>query len=169
MALIRCSECDKEISDKAKQCPHCGYQFSKIKKSDVRNIKQKKDQSIRIIGFSIIIVIVIIMIVFSIFKSNIVLQENGIYTNEHSKTASTLIIYNFSTTGVLYRTTLFESKKAIGNYSVNGSKINIITNNNTITDDFSCEIVNSKKIVCYCDNKKYGKCLTNEYDYIGKD
>lgn len=25
MALIKCPECNKEISDKAKQCPHCGY------------------------------------------------------------------------------------------------------------------------------------------------
>lgn len=25
MALIKCSECGKEISDKAKLCPHCGY------------------------------------------------------------------------------------------------------------------------------------------------
>jgi len=25
MALTRCPECDKEISDKARKCPHCGY------------------------------------------------------------------------------------------------------------------------------------------------
>ena len=24
MALIKCSECGKQISDKAKKCPHCG-------------------------------------------------------------------------------------------------------------------------------------------------
>ncbi len=34
MALIRCAECDKEISDKAKQCPHCGCPLKahKVKK-----------------------------------------------------------------------------------------------------------------------------------------
>lgn len=26
MALINCPECNKEISDKAKVCPHCGYE-----------------------------------------------------------------------------------------------------------------------------------------------
>ena len=26
MALIKCKECNKEISDKAKQCPHCGFE-----------------------------------------------------------------------------------------------------------------------------------------------
>jgi cation transport ATPase len=25
MALIRCRECSREISDTAKSCPHCGY------------------------------------------------------------------------------------------------------------------------------------------------
>ena len=26
MSLIKCPECNKEISDKAKVCPHCGYE-----------------------------------------------------------------------------------------------------------------------------------------------
>lgn len=29
MALIKCNECGKEMSDHAKQCPHCGYEYSK--------------------------------------------------------------------------------------------------------------------------------------------
>ena len=29
MALIECSECKKEISDKAESCPHCGFPISK--------------------------------------------------------------------------------------------------------------------------------------------
>ena len=28
MSLINCPECNKEISDKAKSCPHCGYEIS---------------------------------------------------------------------------------------------------------------------------------------------
>ena len=31
MALIKCKECKKEISDTAKQCPHCGYKKKKVK------------------------------------------------------------------------------------------------------------------------------------------
>ena len=27
MALIKCPECNKEISDKVKACPYCGYPF----------------------------------------------------------------------------------------------------------------------------------------------
>ena len=35
MALIKCPECGKEISDKAKACPECGY---KMKKSKIKFI-----------------------------------------------------------------------------------------------------------------------------------
>lgn len=31
MALIKCPECGKEISDSVKQCPHCGYEIKKQK------------------------------------------------------------------------------------------------------------------------------------------
>lgn len=34
MSLINCSECGKEVSDKAKACPNCGYPVSKIKEND---------------------------------------------------------------------------------------------------------------------------------------
>ncbi len=30
MALIKCSECGKEVSDKAKICPHCGFSLEKL-------------------------------------------------------------------------------------------------------------------------------------------
>ena len=33
MALIKCPECGKEISDSVNKCPHCGYQMKKRKKS----------------------------------------------------------------------------------------------------------------------------------------
>lgn len=29
MALIKCPECDKNVSDKAESCPHCGYEINK--------------------------------------------------------------------------------------------------------------------------------------------
>lgn len=33
MSLINCPECGKEISDKAKMCPNCGYQNENVKKN----------------------------------------------------------------------------------------------------------------------------------------
>ena len=35
MALIKCPECEREISDKAEACPHCGCPTAK-------NVKQKQ-------------------------------------------------------------------------------------------------------------------------------
>ena len=46
MALIKCPECDKEISDTAKVCPSCGY---KQKKLDIAKHK-KISTNILIIG-----------------------------------------------------------------------------------------------------------------------
>ena len=31
MALIKCPECGKEISDKSKHCIHCGYPLDELK------------------------------------------------------------------------------------------------------------------------------------------
>lgn len=53
MALINCPECNREVSDKAKVCPHCGYPIVDDKKVnivsvngteyDISNIKKQYD------------------------------------------------------------------------------------------------------------------------------
>lgn len=35
MALIKCPECGKEISDRAVSCPHCGY--------PIKNLSREKE------------------------------------------------------------------------------------------------------------------------------
>lgn len=42
MALIKCPECGKEVSDRAGQCPNCGYPVEKIfaMKSVGKNVKK---------------------------------------------------------------------------------------------------------------------------------
>lgn len=42
MALINCPECNKEISDTVKTCPHCGYKLPKTKKIQSPNGKRKR-------------------------------------------------------------------------------------------------------------------------------
>lgn len=58
MALIKCSECGKEISDKAKICPNCGVDF------------KKNTMTLKIIGISIITMILTIFIVWFFFIAN---------------------------------------------------------------------------------------------------
>lgn len=51
MALIKCPECNKEISNTAKRCPNCGYKLPNNKK----NIKKET---------KITLIIVILIIIF---------------------------------------------------------------------------------------------------------
>ena len=42
MALIKCPECGKEVSDKAKQCIHCGYPLDSVNMNKYCIISDKK-------------------------------------------------------------------------------------------------------------------------------
>ena len=44
MALIKCPECGKEISDKASQCIHCGYPLSQLPNNNNVDIQLSDDQ-----------------------------------------------------------------------------------------------------------------------------
>lgn len=55
MALIKCPECGKEISDTAKNCPNCGYRIKRPK----NNVKMKPI----IIGGAILIIIVVTLLI----------------------------------------------------------------------------------------------------------
>ena len=41
MALIKCQECGKEISDTSKRCIHCGAKIKKEKNEEVKKNKKK--------------------------------------------------------------------------------------------------------------------------------
>lgn len=43
MALIKCPECSREISDKASTCPNCGFPIAKIQVSNSIRIKLPGD------------------------------------------------------------------------------------------------------------------------------
>lgn len=84
MALISCPECGKEISDKVKACPHCGYPFveeqvtseSEPQRVEVTSIKlgpkdPKKRKTTLIVGIiAVIAIIVIIITVFVVKERN---------------------------------------------------------------------------------------------------
>lgn len=65
MALIKCSECNNEVSDTAKNCPKCGAKIvNKIKEE-----KKKKNKS-KIIIFGIIVAVLIAISTITLFIIN---------------------------------------------------------------------------------------------------
>lgn len=58
MAIINCCECGKEISDKAKICPHCGY---KKEGSLVKFVKNPKNRIFLFAGGIIVVFLLIIL------------------------------------------------------------------------------------------------------------
>ena len=64
MALIKCKECGKEISDKAKSCPNCGNPIN----DDTYTKEVKANKKVAIF----IIIILIILCVIGLFIGHII-------------------------------------------------------------------------------------------------
>ena len=62
MALIRCKECGKEISDKAEICPSCGYKINN-KEKIVQSNQIRAGSIVSLIACSIVIILVIVYII----------------------------------------------------------------------------------------------------------
>ncbi len=77
MALIKCKECNQKISDKAKKCPHCGYDFMKIE--NVKNSKKKKIVIALCILFVIFLISIISMIIIKINEKKYELSDENAY------------------------------------------------------------------------------------------
>lgn len=85
MALIKCSECGKEVSDKANSCPNCGAPIKEdeIKKEINAGIKiGKKFAIILIVTLSLIIIGAFIFGYFIPAHTYITKDINGNYVEE---------------------------------------------------------------------------------------
>ena len=56
MALIKCNECNNEISDTARECPNCGAKTIKAKETQMTIIS--------------IVIVVLLLIGFSVYQAN---------------------------------------------------------------------------------------------------
>lgn len=89
MTLINCPECNKSVSNTAKQCPNCGYNikaYIKQQKIQNTNLNENKDEKNAIIFFiSVIVVIIIIGIImfFTTYVKNNT-PDSSIKTNSYS-------------------------------------------------------------------------------------
>lgn len=58
MALVKCPECNKEISDQAKYCPSCGYRLKSMSVEDKKSIKKI---GLAIIGMILAIILIVVI------------------------------------------------------------------------------------------------------------
>lgn len=100
MALINCPECGNQVSDRAHQCPNCGYPIEniksahEIKKSEVvqtdieevslKNTKPKRGK-LKTIIIVLVILIIIILGGIALYKSGILNKELVVNSVEMSK------------------------------------------------------------------------------------
>lgn len=74
MALIKCPECKKNMSDKADACPHCGYQ---VKESKVSGGLEKLKSNPNTKYILVVLVALVVIILFGVFDK----KENNNPTN----------------------------------------------------------------------------------------
>lgn len=48
MAIIQCPECGKEVSDKAGNCPHCGFGVKQYMEDEEKKRKKQKELEYKI-------------------------------------------------------------------------------------------------------------------------
>lgn len=77
MALIKCPECGKEISDKAGKCPNCGEKMDKSKKICEGNNSSEKNDKHKLIIVIIILIAIIISLLFILIAKQDSEKENG--------------------------------------------------------------------------------------------
>lgn len=58
MALIKCPECQKEMSDQSKFCPHCGYRLNAMSAEEKSKLKKV---IFGIIGMIIAIILIVVI------------------------------------------------------------------------------------------------------------
>ena len=97
MALIKCPECAKEVSDTAKNCPYCSYEMEKNQPNEIQSID--KSEIIKLMGVIAIFFIVVCCYVFyqesrcNVHGCNEVVIKGSKYCEKH--TCTTKGCYNF--------------------------------------------------------------------------
>lgn len=112
MALIKCPECGKEVSDKADSCPECGYPISR-KSAPPESSRKNKSKII-----TAIFVIVLLFFAVSIFLPNTKKKSN--YEN-YSYSSESRASYSSSHTSKTDDSTIFNHLE-ITNFSCYSGK-----------------------------------------------
>jgi hypothetical protein len=58
MGLVKCPECQKKISEFAKNCPNCGYRISPERLTEIKDRQQTEQKNL---GIGILVIVVIVL------------------------------------------------------------------------------------------------------------
>ena len=120
MALIRCKECGKEISDKADMCPRCGYKINS-KKEIVKSNQIRAGSIVSLIACSIVITLVvayIIMINSELDTSNKIIINFGLMSETIDNFPEICCLINLILTVINFGVILFFLCKRIHNIKI---------------------------------------------------
>lgn len=67
MAMIKCKECGKEISDQARACPYCGCPSEEAKKSQDTQDKNASSSRVLFVILGIILIVIAFWLVSGAF------------------------------------------------------------------------------------------------------
>ena len=99
MALIKCPECEREISDTVVSCPHCGYRIKEVEFVKSVPVQEKKDIGCVNIFMIVLIVVVILGIIASMARdSSSSDSESSSSESDYSSTSSSsnFVAYNYA-------------------------------------------------------------------------
>lgn len=82
MALMKCPECEREISDQAKICPHCGHPIAALQAALENSVKEKKRERKKTIWLIILFILVTPILYGIIF---------GIHSGEQKKHSQVIV------------------------------------------------------------------------------
>lgn len=99
MALIKCPECGKQISDKAEVCPHCGIEVQKVlleirEKQRIQRKKHKKRIIVSIASAFVVGTIAVLAYLYSIDALNSIPAEYRKQTEDYFNSCQSAINRN---------------------------------------------------------------------------
>ncbi len=164
MALIKCKECGKEISDKAKKCIHCGIALKDDGNKVTNNDNKKKNKAVKIIVGIILLVVAIFSVVIAINKD----LSNEIFGGVSERVVNIHIFYkdecSHCDNAIHYIQNNFSKKSTLTYYNLDSEeelfdKVN--THFKLENDAVPLIVINDKYIVGY-DEEKLKTIITQE-------
>ena len=119
MALIKCSECGKEISDKAKKCPHCG-------------IKCKNEKDVKVFPTSVMFILIVIFVAVIFLMMNYNKKDYNNSTSGIKENTNEIIENENENENEIKTKNEFDKIKKSKNYSI----VVVISNNCSYSEIF---------------------------------